>query len=146
MHSNFSQFLYTVAAGVLLGAVYVLTDSIWCPLLVHLINNSTSVLQMAVYERFDTSAASVIMTAVDGVILLLGFVSAVYLVLKYGRKTRGESRELKSVFGRLEKGDGTVLGASASMSAADTIQAFLSAPAVVMFIICSALTAIYRLI
>lgn len=146
MHSNFYQFLYTVAAGILLGAIYVMTDSIWCSVLVHMINNSTSIFQSAIYERFDEGTAFWIVSAFDGVILLLGFVSAIYLIAKYGKKTKKASGELKSMFGSAENTDGVVLGTSAAISVHDTISGFLRAPAIVMFIICSILSAIGRLV
>jgi len=146
MHGNFYQFLYATAAGILLGAVYVLTDSIWCSVLIHMINNSTSILQTAIYERFDVALADIIVSVVDGVILLAGLVSAIYLIVKYGKKTNKASRELKSVFGSSEEADETVLGTSVSVSSNDIISGFLRAPAIVMFIICSILSAMGRLI
>ncbi len=146
MHSNFYQFLYATAAGILLGAVYVLTDSIWCSVLIHMINNSTSILQTAIYERFDDATASVFVSIMDGVILIAGLASAIYLIAKYGKKANKASSELKSVFGNSENADGALLGTSAEMSACDTISGFWQSPAIVMFIICSVLSAIYRLI
>lgn len=51
MHGNFAQFFYTFIAGIVLGAVYVKTDSIWAPTFIHLFNNFYSVIQQAVYEQ-----------------------------------------------------------------------------------------------
>ena len=51
MHGNFAQFFYTFIAGIVLGAVYVKTDSIWAPTFIHLFNNFYSVIQQVVYEQ-----------------------------------------------------------------------------------------------
>ena len=51
MHGNFAQFFYTFVAGIVLGAVYVKTDSIWAPTFIHLFNNFYSVIQQVVYEQ-----------------------------------------------------------------------------------------------
>lgn len=143
MHGNFYQFLYTVAAGVLLGVVYVLTDSIWCSILVHLINNSVSILQTAVVERFNESSASVILAFTEGVIFAAGLVSLVILVLRRGKKAKKTSTGLVGVFGKDlgEKDNVVPAGFDRGISVADAVRYFFCPP-VTMFVIYSIMNAI----
>lgn len=43
MHQNPLQMFYTTMAGIVLGLIYVYTESIWCSMLVHILNNAFSV-------------------------------------------------------------------------------------------------------
>ena len=144
MHGNFYQFLYTAAAGIILGTVYVLTDSIWCSIFVHLINNSTSVLQSSLSHRLDEHTASVILAVVEGVIFVVGLLSIVFLIVKKGKNTERPVKALKGVFGvSLDKG--TDIGFSRGMPASDAIRLFFS-PSILMFAAYSIINAILRLI
>lgn len=120
MHGNFYQFLYTAAAGIMLGTIYVVTDSIWCPVLMHMINNALSVLQTAVFERFTDEAATTIWIIIEGVIFLVGIICVVYLVYKYGKK---EDRE------RIKE-----LGVARGIETGDALKGFFN-PAVIGFIV-----------
>lgn len=82
MHQNMEQLLYATAAGVVLGWIYVETDSIWPCVLLHLCNNFRSVLQTALIERLDAGIANTVLYAMEGTILLLGVLCAVYLFLR----------------------------------------------------------------
>ena len=86
MHGSFYQFLYTTAAGIILGTIYVVTDSIWASVLMHLINNSWSVLQSAVFERMSEPMANTVWLMIEGGIFLVGIVCIAYLVIKYSDK------------------------------------------------------------
>ena len=57
MHGNLLQFSYTFPVGIVLGIVYVKYRSIWAPILIHLVWNSTSMLMG--YLMPETSEASV---------------------------------------------------------------------------------------
>ena len=82
MHQNIEQLFYATAAGVVLGWIYVETESIWPCVLLHFCNNFRSVLQTAWIERLDAGFANVVLYAMEGAILLLGVLSAVYLFLR----------------------------------------------------------------
>ena len=146
MHGNFYQFLYTTAAGIVLGTVYVLTESIWCSTLVHLVNNSISIIQLAVEERFNGYTASVIFLIIEGVIFVLGLVSLVFLIVKYGKKTVKPSGESEGVFG-VSLGDGSEIGMGVKkgLSSAEVIRYFFC-PTILMFALYSVVNAILRLV
>lgn len=131
MHGNFYQFLYTMAAGMILGLLYVLTDSIWCSVLMHLINNSLSVLQLAIYERFaDETAEKVWMMAVMTV-FLIGVVSIAYLITKFGNRHKAEKY--------------AELGSSRALDVSDAVKGFFN-PALIVFAVYSVAEAVMRLI
>lgn len=73
MHANFAQFLYTFAAGIVLGIVYVETGSIWTSTFIHLFNNFYSLIQQIIYQRFgETQRIGMILTVLDFTLTLLG--------------------------------------------------------------------------
>lgn len=73
MHGNFAQFLYTFAAGLVLGIVYVETGSIWTPTFIHLFNNFYSLIQQIVYERSgESERIGTILTVGDFTLMILG--------------------------------------------------------------------------
>ena len=73
MHGNFAQFFYTFIAGIVLGAVYVKTDSIWAPTFIHLFNNFYSVIQQVVYEQnAKDEAINKILFALDMTLVCFG--------------------------------------------------------------------------
>ena len=146
MHGNFHQFLYTTVAGVILGVVYVLTDSIWCSIFVHLINNSVSIVQTAVIERFDDSTASILFAIVEGSIFAAGVVSLVILVICRGKKAKKTSAELVGVFGKsLEEDTDLPKGFYVGLSVSDSIRFFLCPP-MLMFVIYSITNAFLRFV
>ena len=81
MHQNIQQFFYTTVAGLVLGWIYVRTQSIWPCVLMHFFNNFQSVLQTAVVERLPEATGDVVLNWMDGSILLLGAVCGVLLLL-----------------------------------------------------------------
>ena len=112
MHGNVAQFLYTLVAGIIMGTICVLTDSIWPSTLLHMINNSVSVLQESLSERFAPESAYRLMLVVECVIFAIGIVCIAYLAATYrSQRTKAEpSSEDYRLFGRLPKpGAGGVL-------------------------------------
>lgn len=79
MHQNIQQLFYTTVTGLVLGWIYVRTKSIWPGVLMHLVNNFTSVLLTAFDERLPTATAAVASYWTEGIILLLGILSGVLL-------------------------------------------------------------------
>ncbi|MBQ9773143.1 MAG: CPBP family intramembrane metalloprotease [Clostridia bacterium] len=87
MHQNFDQLFYTFVAGLLLGLIYERTGNLWNCIVVHVCNNFFSVIEESVWARMGGSErASLILMLMEGVVLLLGCVSAVILILKLSHK------------------------------------------------------------
>ena len=92
MHTNIEQTIYTFVAGVLLAWIYVKTDSIIYPMLLHFINNATSVLSTVAYEKLSEDTAIIVSYTVEEIIFALSVLSALYLVLKH-KKARKKAVE-----------------------------------------------------
>ena len=114
-----------------LGYIYVLTDSIWCSVLMHLINNSLSVLQLAIYGRFADEMATVVWMIVEGIVFILGLVSIVYLVLKHGKRRSPEK------YGEL--------GSTRELAPGEMVKGALN-PIIIVFAVYSVAEAVARLI
>ena len=82
MHQNAEQLLYATGAGVVFGWIYVRTRSLWPCVLAHFINNFQSVAQIAVAERLPPFHAQAVLYVMQGMLLLLGILSAIYLFCK----------------------------------------------------------------
>ena len=133
MHGNLYQFLYTTVAGLILGAVYVATDSIWPSTIIHMLNNALSIAQMAVYERLNEDLAYVIWIAVESVIMVAGVVAFLYLIRR-AKKTRNEKT---SIFGKplLDCGsESDGFTSSAKLESKDAVKAFF-VPTILAFVI-----------
>lgn len=134
MHGNFYQFLYTTVAGIILGVIYVMTDSIWCSVLLHMINNSMSILQTALLERFTEEAASMIWLAIEGALFFAGLVCIVILVIKYGQRKSAGERMAGSVFGKaFEESEVYPSGVAEALTHRDVVRGFFN-PAIIAFI------------
>ncbi len=134
MHGNFMQFLYATAAGIVLGAVYVLTDSIWPSTFIHIINNALSILQLAAFEKMTPDAANTLWLMVDCFIFALGVIGVIVLVKRY--KTTEKS--YKPVFGKSldnrYEGREAALGGHVMIEQKDALKLFF-APAMIVFIV-----------
>ncbi len=145
MHGNFYQFLYTTAAGIVLGTVYVLTDSIWCSTLVHLINNSLSVLQTSATDRLDEYSASVVLAIAEGLIFALGIASLIYLIIKHTQKTKKNNTELKGIFGvDLRENESASIGFCSGLTVSETVRIFFC-PSILLFVAYALINAFFRL-
>ena len=93
MHGNVAQFFYTFIAGLVLGAVYVETGSIWPCTFIHLFNNFYSVIQQVIYERGGKSEEiNIIIFIMEVMIPVAGLAIGawlVYLRLKKGKSSLG---------------------------------------------------------
>ena len=87
MHQNAEQLFYATAAGLVLGFIYVKTESIWTCVLLHFVNNFTSVLQTVFYERLPIDTANLVVGVMQFLIFGAGLLSAVLLLLRQ-RDTR----------------------------------------------------------
>ena len=90
MHGSMHQFVYTTVAGIIMGAVYVYTKSIWCSILMHMINNTLSILQYAIYDRFADTHDWVIWLIVD----CLCVTASIIFIFHLSKKSRNKGRAL----------------------------------------------------
>ena len=82
MHQNPYQILYTAAAGIMLGMIYVKTGSIWLGTVIHFLNNAYSVTLDVLYTNVGGFAADVISLSAFLLLIALGIFGFVrYLVL-----------------------------------------------------------------
>lgn len=99
MHGHFAQFFYTFVAGLIFGAIYMETGSIWASTFIHLFNNFFSVIQQVVFERLgETAEANILILTLDVTLIALGLALAGWLI--YKRTKNGfhiEAKPTKSV-------------------------------------------------
>ena len=88
MHANLIQFVFATLVGLILGYVTVKTDSIVPAVLIHLFNNSMSVVS-SIAEHFAGAKTDDITLWFFGVWLVLGAISAIILGFK-GYFKKGE--------------------------------------------------------
>jgi len=84
MHMNFYQGPYAFLMGLVLGYVTVKTGSIWCAVLIHMINNSWSCLGEVVAEYLP--AASGVMDIISTVVMLALMPAAIILLIVFAAK------------------------------------------------------------
>ena len=80
MHQNLAQFLYAFGAGILLGVLYERTGSIWNGVILHLLNNASSLLAEVLPARFGAETGERILLVLDAVLFCTGLASIAVLV------------------------------------------------------------------
>jgi membrane protease YdiL (CAAX protease family) len=85
MHQNIQQVLYATVAGLVLGYLYEITDSIWCGILLHLMNNAFSVFETAITKQLNPEFADRVCTLAEGVIFGIGAICIVWLICRRRR-------------------------------------------------------------
>ena len=89
MHGNFAQFIYTFAAGIVLGAVYIESGSIWPSTFIHLFNNFYSVICGAIYDTYgDDPKVVLVLNAADILLIIAGLAALGWVI--YRRVFRGK--------------------------------------------------------
>ena len=83
-HTNIAQILYTFAAGLLIGAIYLRTRSILCAMLLHFANNALSAVKTILSYNGMGSAVLFI----DAAILLIGVCAALCLMIIYSKNKK----------------------------------------------------------
>lgn len=125
MHQNPAQILYAMAAGIVFGLIYVETDSIWCCIVLHFMNNLTSVIQNYLLYILNEEAANTILFFVDITVIAIGSICAIAL-LNSLKKKRGDKNI--GVYGSFE--------AEAQTEARiNTLKNGFSTPAFMLFLI-----------
>ena len=81
MHGNVRQIPFAIIVGLVLGFLYVVTDNIWIPIVVHFLNNAVSLLME--YMSFSLSESTVSFFYSVGIITLaaLGVFFGIMLVV-----------------------------------------------------------------
>ncbi len=128
MHQNPYQMFYTLLAGLVLGYVYVKTESILVCTVLHFCNNATSVLQNALLANLSEETGMLCYYVVTAAVYILGAIGIVaYFTIE--RKKSTERFEGGS-FGRLiEADDGAAV---ITVSRGKKLSGFLS-PAMIVY-------------
>ncbi len=90
MHGNPVQFLYTFAAGIVLGYLYVESGSIWPSTFLHLFNNFFSVAEQALIDNGAPDSVYVVMYVLESALVLGGFAITAFLVYRRSRQKQQE--------------------------------------------------------
>ena len=77
MHTNIEQMLYTFVAGLFFGLLYVETKSVLAPILLHLVNNSISVVGEILYQNCSSIVYETYISITDILTLLVGLISLI---------------------------------------------------------------------
>lgn len=96
MHMNAAQLLYATAAGLVLGLVYVKTNSLLLCILIHFSNNMFNILESYRYEIFGSQTAWKICLLAELVIFFVGILAI--LIYACGKKNE-QMPEKIGVFG-----------------------------------------------
>lgn len=78
IHGNMLQFSYTFPIGVLLGILFIQYSSIWAPITIHLVWNSTSLLMGAVIPEYNPIIFALILV-LGGIMFIGGTIYAIRL-------------------------------------------------------------------
>ena len=135
MHGNFYQFLYTTVAGIILGYLYVKTESIWASTLMHMANNSISILQTAVFDRLSEEYSGLVWMIFECALFMAGIICIVYLLSKRMKKMDANEEKANPVFGA-PLGERMSKGGSRAISASDAVRCFF-VPTIIAFLVYS---------
>lgn len=133
MHQSVDQIFYATAAGLVIGWVYVCTNSIWPCILLHLCNNFRSVAQTGLFNRLPETTANVILYAVEGVLLVAAVVCGVLLFARE-RDARAAIRRSGAFEVRLAP---DAEWAERPVSARARVKLFFNVPMIAFLAICS---------
>lgn len=81
MHQNPLQMFYATMAGIVLGLLYIYTESIWCSMLVHISNNAFSVLLEWIADRLGDENAWQLYV-IQGIVFMLAGLSIILLLVR----------------------------------------------------------------
>ena len=94
LHGSAVQIPFAFLAGLALGYVYCLTESIWACVLVHMLNNAFSCAELVLYETYSEQQAFNIMTVLTVIIAVLGVAALVILWRQRKLQIRSEDSQL----------------------------------------------------
>lgn len=105
MHQNPMQLLYATAAGVVFGIVYVETESVWCCITLHFVNNFISVIQSYWAYILNQNTADTLLFFFDIFLVVGGLICALALLIGI-RKRKAD--EKIGVYGVYDKASGGI--------------------------------------
>ncbi len=101
IHGNHDQILFATISGLALGWLYAETGNLWCGVIVHMLNNFVSVVEMILWSSLKTGTAIKLAGIIESFVLIIGFVSCVYLIQM---KKKEKKQELsRGLFGHSSK-------------------------------------------
>lgn len=134
MHTNAEQLIYTFVAGVMLAWIYVETENIILPMLLHFINNGLSAALEIVYARGSVSDYNSFSNDSDLVIWIFSAVSLVAFLVYIARRGKVFT---PTVMKPDENGEPVAL-----LSRADRVSGFFT-PMMIIFIAYSIIVMVY---
>ncbi|MBR5451787.1 MAG: CPBP family intramembrane metalloprotease [Clostridia bacterium] len=97
IHGNFAQMPFAFLMGLLLGYLYAASGSLWVPMLVHLLNNSYSVILDHITHSMPSSEANIVFYLFLLIFLLSGIAAFCYIVKKRPEILNIEKEEEKLI-------------------------------------------------
>ena len=88
MHGNLRQIPFAFIVGLFLGFLYVQTNNIWIPIVVHFVNNGISVVMEYLSFSLSDTGLTFLYVIVTYGLIALGLVAALILLLAYRTKLR----------------------------------------------------------
>lgn len=105
MHGNMVQIPYTLITGIYLGYVAIATGSLWAPILLHFLNNFTSVLMLAYTCNLSEAVSNAAIGVTYFVIVVCGIIGGVrFYKMRYktrmakGVQTLKTTEKIKAMF------------------------------------------------
>ena len=100
MHGNIVQVPFAFMVGLVIGWLYVVTDNIWIPILVHFFNNALSVcMEFIAYDMSDYTANWFYSLCIYG-LAFVGGVALLSLILFYRRQLKAKPYDRTLTFGQ----------------------------------------------
>jgi membrane protease YdiL (CAAX protease family) len=100
MHQSFGQFLYSAVAGIFLGLLYAESRSVLPSVLVHLLYNLLSLVQVVVYVRIpNESTAGKAVLGINLAMIGAGMVCAAILLLLSWRRRKASKQDERLLAG-----------------------------------------------
>jgi membrane protease YdiL (CAAX protease family) len=100
MHQSFGQFLYSAVAGIFLGLLYAESRSVLPSVLVHLLYNLLSLVQVVVYVRIpNESTAGKAVLGINLAVIGAGMVCAAILLLLSWRRRKASKQDERLLAG-----------------------------------------------
>lgn len=93
VHGNHDQILFATISGLALGWLYAETGNLWCGVIVHMLNNFISVVEMILWSNLKTGTAIKLAGVIEVFILVIAVISLVYSI---GFVTREKKRQASS--------------------------------------------------
>ena len=130
MHQNLFQLLYTTLMGVIIGCLYVKTKSIWACMILHFMNNFTTVLEE--YLPLLTGVEW-LHVALDFIIIIVGAISVLLILIK---KDKEPSVEENGSFGVVYERGMDVEECELGLTQAQKAKKFFAATIIIYSAIC----------